>query len=99
MRSKKRKIIFIAFCALTLFGAAGCFSTRVENSVSALDAAQRRQHFYLLGLLGEAQVDLGQECPRGAAAFADRFTLGDIGYTLLTLGIYSPKSVFVRCET
>lgn len=78
---------------------AGCYSTHVERDVSSLDAKQLRQNFFLFGLLRESQVDLTQECPRGVASFGDKFTVGDLLFTALTVGLYSPRTVFVRCET
>jgi len=76
----------------------GCFVVQVERPIGAAEARYTRQHFFLFGRIGEFDVDLARECPEGVASFGDRFTFSDALIGLLTVGIYTPRSVVIRCS-
>lgn len=87
---------FIAL--LSVFCLCGCYSVGFEKPGRALEPAYQRQHFFVLGLIGDKEIDLTKECPRGATQFGEQFTAGDVLYGIFTLGIYTPKTVVVRCN-
>jgi len=56
------------------------------------------QHQYVYGLLGSAELDLRDVCPSGAAQIE---TGGDVlttAVSLLSVGIYTPRTLVVRCQ-
>ena len=91
------KLIHKMLLATALCLVSGCFVTRVENPVAGLDPVELRQHFFLAGLVGEGDVDLARECPRGVASFGDRFTFLDIVFGIASVGIYTPRTVVIQC--
>ena len=58
---------------------------------------EERQDFYVLGLIGEHDIDLVKRCPRGTASFGDIVSPLDLLFTVGTLGIYAPRTVVVEC--
>jgi len=59
---------------------------------------EQRMDFYVAGLAGEHEVNLDEICPNdGAAVFGDERTFEDGLLTLVTLGIYAPRTRFVEC--
>ena len=56
------------------------------------------QSFWLFGLAGTAEVDTRSVCPQGVAVVRT----GGNGWTglvsVVTLGIYTPRKVYVRCH-
>ncbi len=65
-------------------------------------AAPRRDHWtpsYVFGIWGKAELDVRDDCPTGGAA---TIRIGATWSTLLvsviTLGLYTPSEVVVRCR-
>lgn len=54
-------------------------------------------NFYLWGLVGERVVDLDVACPAGAARWENRATAGDAIIDVITVGVWSPRTVTVEC--
>jgi hypothetical protein len=90
-----RKIL-ISFFVLFL---TSCFSVKIDKKVTALDYVELRQNFFLFGLIGDKEIDLVDQCPRGVSGISEKFTFGDGVLTLITLGIYSPRTVLVNCSS
>lgn len=84
---------------LLLLLLSGCYSVKIEREVAALDEVRHRQNFFMFGLIGDNHLNLTDECPRGVAAVRERFTPGDIVLSLLTVGIYTPRTVFINCAS
>jgi hypothetical protein len=70
----------------------------LDVPVSGGPLLRERQHFFLFGLIGENEVRLNLQCPRGATSFGDEFFPSDVLFSLISLGIYTPKTVLVRCS-
>ena len=88
-----------AFCfCLLVFACSGCYIVNVERPVAAGTRSYHRQHFFLLGRIGEYDIDLAKECPQGVAAFGDRFTFVDALFGIATAGIYTPRTVVIQCS-
>ncbi len=85
-------------CAIFLvIACSGCFVVQVERPVAAGEQQIVRKHFFLLGRIGEHEVDLAKACPQGVSSFGDRFTVSDAAFAVLTAGIYTPRTVVFRC--
>ena len=91
------KISIHLVLVVLLLCCSGCFVVQVERSVGAGEAQYIRKNFYLFGRIGEYAINLDEECPQGTAQFGDRFTFSDVMFGVLTLGIYTPRTVVVRC--
>lgn len=77
----------------------GCAATFVDVRVKPGEEKTQWAHFYVLGALGEAEVDVRDHCPTARAHAVwvgeDVFTLA---VSVVTLGIYTPRKVAVTCE-
>ena len=86
-----------ALIAALLAACLGCFSVQVERQIAAGSTRQLKQNFFILGRIGEPEIDLAKECPAGVASFGDTFTWSDVLFGVLTLGIYTPRTVVLKC--
>jgi len=83
-----------------LLGGAGCFKAtfiRDPNVVRGIEQ-DRWLDYWLWGLVGEESLDVKQFCPDGRVAQV--VTGGNFGtgiVEVVTLGIYSPRKVYVTC--
>ncbi len=86
----------------------GCYSTVVERSLTPEETSAPvvvygetayRSHGYLFGLIGTAREDITERCIDDAGHVWTRQTFGGSMLSLVTLGIYSPQRVVVRCYT
>ena len=56
------------------------------------------QNHWLSGLIGEKNLDLGVLCPSGNATIHDEQSFLNGLVAVLTVGIYSPTTVKIRCD-
>ncbi|NLF24163.1 MAG: hypothetical protein GX589_00695 [Deltaproteobacteria bacterium] len=89
----------ILLLTAVLFLCSGCFSVQVERQVTVSQTRRLRQNFFLLGRIGEPEINLTQECPSGVASFGDTFTWSDVLIGVLTVGIYTPRTVIIKCAS
>ena len=54
--------------------------------------------FYLFGLVGNEKVHTYDMCPQGVYKVRERFEASDVVLSILTLGIYAPRSYQVTCK-
>lgn len=84
----------------TLLCAAGCYKAtfiRDPNVVKGVEQ-DRWLDFWFWGLMNEQDIDVRQFCPDGRPA--QIVTGGNFGtgiVSLVTLGIYAPRKVYVTC--
>jgi hypothetical protein len=93
--SKLRKLVAIsALTALT-----GCFNVTYISRTRQPAAAVHDQNlnFFLVGLIGQHDIQAGQICPTGIAKVHSQSTGVDVLLTIVTLGIYSPRTVHITC--
>jgi len=76
----------------------GCAATFKDHRVPAGEERTKWAHFYFIGAVGEAEVDVRDHCP---TARAHEVWVGEdvltLGVSLLTLGIYTPRKVAITC--
>jgi hypothetical protein len=94
-----RSLLLTALLAGLLLFLSGCFPLRIDAARAAGNEKSLRQHFFLLGLVGEAQVDVAEECPDGLAGIYERFTPADLLLGLVSVGIYVPRTVKLECAS
>ncbi|HTP24573.1 MAG TPA: hypothetical protein VMK12_02790 [Anaeromyxobacteraceae bacterium] len=82
--------------ALLLLGA--CYTTSFRTGVPADgQVRQVRGDFFVWGYFGEKTVRLSELCPYGPSRWDTSQTGLDTLIAVLTLGIYVPRHVQVRC--
>jgi hypothetical protein len=78
----------------------GCFRVtyRSPSRTPADEHHAHRYSFFVLGLIGHADVHPGADCPQtGVARIASGVTVADALLTFVTIGIYTPRSVVITC--
>jgi len=87
-----------ALAAAAVLALAGCHTVRMQTG---RPETQRRYettvHFFLWGLAGEGRVDLDAACPEGVASIHSGVTFPGWLAEVVTLGIWSPRTVVVDC--
>jgi len=87
---------FPRIVALLLLG--GCYTTSFRTgAVPDGEAREVRGDFFVWGLFGEKTVRLSELCPHGPSRWDTVQTPVDTLIAVLTLGIYVPRHVEVRC--
>jgi hypothetical protein len=85
-----------AICACG-YALIGCAATPSRGAV-----APTHDHWlsgYVLGIWGEAELDVRDDCPKtGAASVRVGATWTTLVVTVVTLGIYAPREVRVQCR-
>jgi hypothetical protein len=85
---------------LCAFALGGCYRATFISNPQVTRGVEHDQwnHFFIFGLVGEANLDVRQFCPDGRVAEVqtqETFLNGLVG--LLTIGIYAPRTVYVTC--
>ena len=93
-----RRIALPILAVAALVALAGCHNVRYDTG---RPASQRvvtvPANFFLWGLVGEKVIDLDAACPEGAAHWRNQATVVDAAIDVLTLGLWSPRTVTVTC--
>ena len=87
----------ILLLTAALIFCSGCFSVQVERQTAAGETRRLKQNFFLLGRIGEPEINLTEECPSGVSSFGDTFTWSDVLIGIVTIGIYTPRTVVIKC--
>ena len=85
----------------SMLGATGCYkATFVENPQAAKSKPTRDEwtNHYVFGLVGDEEYDTREWCPNGTAAVRTGGNAGTTTLTILTLGIYAPRKVYMTCN-
>lgn len=76
----------------------GCFTVRYTTGQNPGGSRHEESaSFFLWGLVGDKRVDLDSICPQGVARWQNQATFLDGFLAVVTLGIYSPRTVVVEC--
>lgn len=54
-------------------------------------------NYFFWGLAGKPVIDLDAACPDGAARWQNKATFGDAFFDVITIGIWSPRTVLIEC--
>ena len=54
--------------------------------------------YFIFGIVGDYEVDVKEFCPQGAAEIATGNNFATWLLRAITLGIYSPRKVIIRCS-
>jgi Bor protein len=87
----------LAFATCT----AGCYKATFVKSPDAVKRNPTHEewtHHYVFGLVGDEKYDVRQWCPNGTAAVRTGGNAGTTALSIVTLGIYTPRKVYVTCD-
>lgn len=88
----------LAFVALAASSSSGCHkATFIDPNAARGEEHEQWTDFFIFGLVGTEEQDVRRYC-RGPVALVR--TGGNVGtgiVTILTLGIYAPRKVYVTC--
>lgn len=89
----------LALAAAATLALAGCHTVRYRTARPASARhVEQVHHFYLWGLVGQpVVVDLDAACPEGAARWESGASPAGWLASVLTLGIWSPRTVVIEC--
>lgn len=94
----KRSLLGWLLLPLLMMGIASCGHLRYRSSLPASGRVyQQRHNFFLAGLIGDAWIHLPSICPQGVHTLDVYHGLGDLFFSALTLGIYTPTTSRVHC--
>lgn len=96
----RSKLELIAVAIATLAMTSGCYKATFVEDPSAAKREPTHEEWsnhYVFGLVGDKEYDTRQWCPEGAAATRTGGNVGTSALTLVTLGIYAPRKVYVTC--
>src|SRR5690606_15328834 len=92
-RSFSRLLLLVAAGSLL----SGCYRTAYRTDLPKSGIKyEKRLDYFAFGLIGDHEVDLDSICPFGVAEWRTEATLFNL-WDVLTLGIYSPRTLVVRC--
>lgn len=86
---------------MTLLGSSGCYkATFVDDPRTAKREATHDEwtDHYVFGLIGDEQFDTNRWCPSGTGTVRTGGNAGTTTLTIITLGIYAPRKVYVTCN-
>lgn len=90
-----RRIALASLAALTL---AGCHVVRYDTGrPPSPRIVTIPVNYFFWGLKGKPSIDLDAACPEGAARWQNRATATDALLDVVTLGIWSPRTVIIEC--
>jgi hypothetical protein len=88
----------LALVCLTLLALGGCHAVRFDTGRPASPRVVTVPvNFFVWGLIGNHVVDLDAACPEGAARWQNRASPLNAFVDLVTLGIWSPRTVIIEC--
>lgn len=90
-----RRLVLATLVAAAL---AGCHVVRYDTGLPASPRVVTVPvNFFAWGLVGKGVVDLDAACPEGTARWESRATFGDAFFDVITLGVWSPRTVTIEC--
>jgi hypothetical protein len=85
----------------TLSSTTGCYkATFVENPTTLKREPTHEEwaNHYVFGLVGDKEYDVRRWCPEGMGMVRTGGNAGTTALTIVTIGIYAPRKVYVTCE-
>ena len=83
---------------LLLVAMSGCHTMRFEVSNEPhTQIVSHRKSFFFWGLTPRREMDVTQFCPDGVAAIREQTRFSDGLFSVMTLGIWQPRSSWYYC--
>ena len=77
----------------------GCFNVTYQNPTLPPNGIvhEGTSSFFILALVGDERIPVYQLCPGGVSSIETGLSFGDLVLTVITIGIYTPRSYAVAC--
>ena len=94
-----RRTLARALVAATMLGATGCFKATFISDPSVVRGEMHDEwtSFFVFGLVGTEHVDVREYCRGAVAEVRTGANAGTVVVSVVTLGIYTPRKVYVTC--
>jgi len=92
----------IAAVLLTAASSTGCYKATFVDDASATKKDPTHEEWtdhYAFGVIGNEDYDVRQWCPEGTGMVRTGGNVGTTAVTVVTIGIYAPRKVYVTCES
>jgi hypothetical protein len=91
-----KRVIATLVCAAL---ASGCFGITYRNPAVPPNGivVDGTSKFFVLALIGDERIPVYQYCPGGVSSLETYLSFGDLILTVLTIGIYTPRSYEIHC--
>lgn len=87
-----------ALLALASFSSSGCYkATFIDPNATAGEEHEQWTDFFIFGLVGSEEIDVRRFCQGPVALVRTGGNFGTGIVTLLTIGIYAPRKIYVTC--
>jgi hypothetical protein len=85
--------------AAALLLTSGCYNVTYmsKTRMPAAVVHEEKMNFFIFGLVGEHDIQAAQICPTGVAKIRTTETGVNVLLTIITLGIYSPRTAQITC--
>lgn len=90
-----RVMAWLVCAALT----SGCFNVTYQNPTLPPNGIvhEGTSSFFILALVGENRIPVYQLCPGGVSSIETGLSFPDLVLTVITIGIYTPRSYEIAC--
>lgn len=83
---------------LALLLSSGCYTVSYQTRLPPGGPRhEEHAHYFVGGLFGQKTVYLNRLCPQGVARWHNQATFMDGFLSVLTFGIYTPRTIHVEC--
>ena len=83
---------------LLILGLSGCYTMRFEVANEPhTQVVYDRKSFFFWGLVPTREVDVSAYCPAGVEAVREETRFSDVLFSLITLGVWEPRSSWYYC--
>jgi hypothetical protein len=96
-----RSLLGIAVALATLASTTGCYKATFVEDPSALKRQTSHEEWadhFVFGLVGDKEYDVRQWCPNGTGMARTGGNVGTTTLSIVTLGIYTPRKVYITCQ-
>lgn len=92
------RFVVAAAGMMVMLGGTGCFKATFEDpTVARGETHEEWRSRYVLGLIGDGEVDATSVCQHGVAEVRTGGNLATSATAIGTLFIYTPRKVYITC--
>jgi hypothetical protein len=93
-----KQSLLASLLLVMLLSIASCGHLRYRSALPPSGRVyEQKHHFFLAGLVGDAWIHLPSICPQGVHTLDIYHSLGNLFFSALTFGIYTPTTARVHC--
>lgn len=95
------RLLTLSALALAALGSTACYHATVETGRPAGTTVVSRPwtNTFIFGLVEAQPIDVRAQCPRGVARVETQMSVVNALATIVTFGLYTPRTVTVTCAS